>query len=68
MSSQLARLQLARLQLARLRQKAAIALEPEDARREILTATLPEARAIRRIDREPTPRAVIIDVLSDDKD
>jgi hypothetical protein len=66
MTTQLARLQLARLQLARLRRRAAVALEPEEAQLQILTAELPEARAIERIDREPTLPALTIHVLTDD--
>jgi hypothetical protein len=54
----------ARLRLAGL-WRPTVALESKAARLQILTARLPEARAIARIDRERTPRALTIHVLTD---
>ena len=63
--TQLARLQLARLRLARSRRQPDVALGPDESRLQVLTAELPEARAIARIDRERTLQALTIDVLGD---
>ncbi len=57
---------LARLKLARLCRQVAIALAPEQALLEILTAALPGARAIDRIDRGRVVKALTIDVLGGD--